>query len=240
MSLLALHGVRKRFGARVALDGVSLDLDRGQMLGLYGPTGAGKSTLLRVAAGLMAPEEGQVLYDGQPLGAMPASERQRLRRREISCVWSGGESQERLGVLDHVSVALLIDGRDHRRAARAARAALEACEVAGCAGMELRELSDGQRKRVEIARAIVTEPRLLLADGPASTLSMIEQEKVMALLGRMARQARVGVLVADSDAAALIGAEEILYLNDGRLIGQERGGEGNVVELPPRARAADA
>lgn len=244
MSLLSVRQVVKRYErsgrSRTALDGVSLELERGQMIGIYGPSGAGKTTLLRIAAGLMAPDSGEVIYDGQPLAEMGAGERKRLRRREIACVWSDGQSQERLSVADHVALPLLVDGREHRRAERAAREALGACELEGCAELELGELSGGERQRVEIARAIATEPRLLLADGPASGLSLIEQEQVMALLRRLARDARTAVLIADGEAAALIGADPLLYLNDGRIVGeQDVDGGGEVIELP-RRRAADA
>ncbi len=243
--LLCVREVCKRYrvpgGERLALDRVSLELDRGQMLGVYGPSGAGKSTLLRVAAGLLAPDSGQVIYAGQRLDELPTGERRRLRRREISCLWSARGSQERLTALDHVAVALLVDGRDHRRAARAAHEALLACEVEQCARIELGALSDGERQRVEIARAIVTEPKLLLADSPASSLSLVEQETVMALLHCLAREARVAVLVTDSDAEALIGAEKIVYLSSGRLISSAPiGRQGNVYELPRRPRTAAA
>jgi ABC-type lipoprotein export system ATPase subunit len=246
--LLSLHQVSKRFqtpsGERVALDGVSLELQRGQIVGIYGPSGSGKTTLLRIAAGLQAPDSGTVTYDGERLDEMPAAERQRYRRREISCVWTAQSWQERLSVLDHVAVALLVDRRDHRGAERRAREALLACEVEHCADMQLGELSDGERQRVTIARALVTEPRLLLADRPACGLSLIEQEAIMTLLAALAREAKVAVLIADSDAEALLRAEPLLYLRDGKLINPESAsGRGKVYRFPAagsRAAALDA
>ncbi len=221
--LLSLQRICKRYavsgGERVALDDVSLELERGQIVGIYGPSGAGKTTLLRIAAGLQAPDSGAVFYDGERLDEMPAAERKRHRRREISCVWTAQSWQERLAVLDHVAVALLVDGRDHRSATRRAREALLACEVEHCADMELAGLSDGERQRVAIARALVTEPRLLLADRPACNLSLVEQEQIMALLAALAHEAKVAVLITDSDAEALLRADPILYLREGRLAG---------------------
>jgi ABC-type lipoprotein export system ATPase subunit len=246
--LLSLQRVSKRFqtpsGERLALDDVSLELQRGQIVGVYGPSGSGKTTLLRIAAGLQAPDSGTVIYDGERLDEMPATERQRYRRREISCIWTVQTWQERLSVLDHVAVALLVDRRDHRSAERRAREALLACEVEHCVDMELGELSDGERQRVTIARAIVTEPRLLLADRPACGLSLIEQEAIMTLLATLAREAKVAVLIADSDAEALLRAEPVLYLRDGKLVNPEPMGErGRVYPFPAvgsRAAALDA
>jgi ABC-type lipoprotein export system ATPase subunit len=227
--ILSLDRISKRYdgprGPRVALADVTLDVQRGQMVGVFGPSGSGKTTLLRIAAGLQAPDGGMVRYGGEPLWGLPAAERTRLRRREIACVWAQDE-HVRLSALDHVAVPLLVDGRDRRGAHRRAREALLACEAEHCAEAELHQLSDGERQRVQIARALAIEPRLLLADGPASSLSLVEQEAIMALLGALAREARVAVLIADSDAEALIGADPIHYLNAGRLAGASGGGGG--------------
>jgi ABC-type lipoprotein export system ATPase subunit len=243
--LLSLQQVSKRYqgssGARVALDEVNLELERGQMVGVFGPSGAGKTTLLRIAAGLQTPDSGAVLYDGEPLERLGSAERMRLRRREIACVWAQ-PPRNRLRVLDHVAVPLLVDRRDHRGAQRRAREALLACEAEHCAEMELHELSDGERQRVTIARALVIEPRLLLADSPASSLSLIEQETIMVLLSSLAREAKVAVLIADSDSEALIRANPILYLSEGRLLTPMPASEGGTVyQFPGRLRrAADA
>lgn len=246
--MLRLERVSKRYsrpdGSRVALDDVSLELDRGEIMGIFGPSGAGKTTLQRIAAGLGKPDSGTVVYNGERLDQMSAADRTRFRRREIACVWSAQPWQERLGVLDHVAVPLLVDRCGRRSAERRVREALLACEAEKCVGLELRELSDGERQRVAIARALVTEPRLLLADGPTSNLSQVEQEGIMALLSALARDARVAVLVTASDAAALPCADPILYLRDGKLITPAPMSErGRVYRFPPvgsRRTAADA
>jgi ABC-type cobalamin/Fe3+-siderophores transport system ATPase subunit len=99
-----------------------------------------------------------------------------------------------------------------------ARKLLLVCEAEQCADMAVDELSDGERQRVGIARALVTEPRLLLADGPASHLATSEQERIMLLLESVASEAEVAVLVTGSDEGALLHADPVLYLNDGRLL----------------------
>lgn len=213
-------------------------------MGIFGPSGSGKTTLLRIAAGLQIPDSGSVVYDGERLDAMSARERLRFRRREIACVWAKESSQERLRVLEHVQMPLLVDHRHRRAAERRAREALLACEADQCAEMELHKLSDGERQRVAIARALVTEPRLLLADGPASSLSPVEQEAIMLLLASLAREAKVAVLITDSDAEALLRANPILYLADGKLVNPEPSSErGKVFDFPAggsRRTAADA
>jgi putative ABC transport system ATP-binding protein len=243
--ILGLERISKRYprpggNSKVALDDVSLELDRGQMLGLFGLSGSGKTTLLRIAAGLLAPDSGTVSYNGERLDRMSAAERMRFRRRELACVWAGQAWEERLSVLAHVAVPLLLDRRDHRVAERRAREALLICEAEACVGMELHELSDGERQRVAIARALVTEPRLLLADGPASSLSLVEQEDIMVLLASLAKEAKVAVLIADTDAEVLLRADPILYLCDGKLVDPEPTAErGRVISFPP-ARSSRA
>jgi putative ABC transport system ATP-binding protein len=246
--MLEVSRVSKRYrtqrGERVALDDVSLEVDDGQVVGVFGATGAGKTTLLRIAAGLLRPDEGFVAYAGERLDLMPEKERKRMRRREVACVWSPQPGEERLEVVEHVAMPLLVDGRDHRTAERRAREALLACEAEHLVGLEVYELSDGERQRVEIARALVAEPRLLLADGPCSSLALVDRDSIMALLCSLAREARVAVLITARDAKALLGADPILYLRDGRLISSAETPErGTLYRFPTagsRRAAADA
>jgi ABC-type ATPase involved in cell division len=147
-------------------------------------------------------------------------------------------------VLDHVALPLLIDGCSHRSAKRRARRALLACEAEQCIDMELGELSEGEHLRVAIARAVVSEPQMLLADGPTSSLSFIEADRIMELLSELAHKARVAVLVTARDAQALMRSDPILYLRDGELVAPEQLNEpGKLYRFPSAAShraAADA
>ncbi len=245
--LLQLDRVTKRYrrpgGEKVALDAVSLGVERGEMVGIFGPSGGGKTTLLRIAAGLQRPDDGSVIYDGEHVESMSSAERTRFRRREVACIWSDAAAPDGLSVLDYVELPLLVDHRDRHIAERRARQALLACEIGHCAGAGLHELSDGERQRAAIARALASEPRLLLADTPASRLALIEEERLMALLASLARDAKVAVLITDSNADALIRCSRALYLNDGKLLDSApAAGVGRVYPFPtPTSRsAADA
>jgi len=228
----------------VALDGVSFEIERGELVGVFGPSGAGKTTLLCIAAGMLAADSGSVSYEGVPFDRMSVSERKRLRRQEIACVWASQEWQERLTVLDHVALPLLLDGRDRQLALDRARKALLACEAERCESMELRDLSAGEYQRVAFARALVTEPKLVLADAPTANLSVIERETLMDLLSLLAREARAAVLATASDVEPLAGADRLLYLRPGgKLITSESDERrGKLYSFPPAAlrRSADA
>lgn len=246
--ILELDRVSKTYqrpdGPRVALDRVSLQLLRGQIAGVFGPSGSGKTTLLRVAAGLQRPDSGAVTYKGEPVSGMSDAQRRRYRRREVGCVWSDQPWATGLSVLEHVELPLLVDGCEHRAARRQAQRCLLACEAEQCAESKLEELSEGERQRAAIARALVIEPRLLLVDGALAGLSPVEQETTMALLSSLAVDAKVAVLVADTGAGQLLRADPILYLRDGQLIGEEpTDAAGKLYTLPTaaaRRSAADA
>jgi putative ABC transport system ATP-binding protein len=238
--ILGLERVSKRYprpsGDRVALENVSLELGRGQIMGIFGPSGSGKTTLLRIAAGLEAPDGGVVTYKGERLDEMSAAQHRRYRRRETGCVWTGQPWAPGLSVLEHVALPLLVDGCEHRVARRQAHEVLLACEAEQCADLDPESLSDGERQRVAIARALIGEPRLLLADGVVSNLSVVEQEQIMTLLAALAREAKVAVLVTDTGAGAILYADPILYLRDGRLLSSDPPSEaGKLYTLPTAA-----
>jgi len=235
---------RRREGSKLALDHVSFGLERGQIMGIFGPSGAGKTTLLRVAAGLEAPDSGIVAYNDERLSEMSTAQHRRYRRRSVGCVWAGQSWMPGLSVREHVELPLLIDGCDNRTARRAALKFLLACEAGECAELMPDELSDGERRRAAIARALIIEPQLLLVDGAVSGLSIVEQEQIMELLAELAQDANVAVLVADTNAGQLLRVDPIVYMRDGKLIGTEPPDErGKLYTLPTPAShpsAADA
>lgn len=234
----------RRDGQKAAIDHVSLEVERGQIVGIFGPSGAGKTTLLRIAAGLEAPDSGIVSYKGERIDEMSAAQLRRYQRREIGCVWAGKPWTPGLSVRDQVELPLLIDECDRDVAARLARECLLACEAEQCIDLNLDDLSDGEQRRVAIAQALVIEPLLLVVDGAVSGLSLLEQESIMTLLAALAHDAKVAVLVADTGASEIVRADPILYMRDGKLIGAEPQDQpGKLYTLPssnsPR-RAADA
>jgi putative ABC transport system ATP-binding protein len=246
--ILELQDISKAYtrpgSQRVALDHVSLTLGRGQIAGIFGPSGAGKTTLLRIAAGLETPDGGVVLYKGTRTDEMSSAQLRRYRRREVGCVWADEQWAPGMSVREHVELPLLIDRCEARVARRVASSVLLACETDECADVEPDELSDGQRQRVAVARALAVEPRLLIVDGVISGLSIVEQRAFMQLLASLAHDAKVAVLVADTGASEILRADPIFYLREGQLIGPDPEEQpGKLYALPDvasRRSAADA
>jgi putative ABC transport system ATP-binding protein len=221
--LLQLTGVSRRLldGARelTVLDGVSLDVQAGELVGVYGERRSGKSTLMRIAAGLELPDGGRVEFDGVDVGRLSLGARARLRRRG-GLALARGDSGPLLGgqpVLEHVALPLTGDGVTLGESEGLARPVLEQVGAASLAHLRVDLLSLGDRIRVELARALVREPRLLLVDEPAVLPGPRDSRELQALLRALAREKGIAVVIASEDMTALAGVQRFLTLSDGRL-----------------------
>ena len=223
MSVLELTNVSKSFGegtaAVHALARVTLSVEPGAMVAVMGPSGAGKSTLLTIAGGLEDPDEGEVLVGGEPLSRMSRNDRARLRRRAIGYVFQDYNLLPGLTAAENVSLPLELDGVPARKARAAGMAALGQLGLASRARHYPDQLSGGERQRVSIARAVVGDRRLLLADEPSGALDSANGEAVMDLI-RAACDRGVAALVVTHDAHLAARARRIVSISDGHLVSQ--------------------
>jgi len=215
-TLLACRGLVKRFGATPALDGASLELAAGEIVSVMGPSGSGKSTLLHCAAGILAPDAGEVVYGGRSIGALPDAERSRLRRSEFGFVFQFGRLVPELSCEENVALPLRLSGAGRRRARGEARTWLERLEVADVAGRLPGDVSGGQGQRVAVARALVTGPRVVFADEPTGALDSLNGERVMRLLTEAARQTGAAVVLVTHEARVAAYADREVIVRDGR------------------------
>ncbi|HEY7149149.1 MAG TPA: ABC transporter ATP-binding protein [Gaiellaceae bacterium] len=190
MPLLELQDVTQRFGGVVALDGVSFTVDQGEIAGLIGPNGAGKTTAFNVITRLYKPDSGEVLFDGRSILRSPPY---KVVRRGIARTFQNVELFPTMTVLDNVLV-----GAHTRRAARSrAREMLGHVGVADLAERPVAGLPYATQKRIELARALVTEPRLLLLDEPAGGLSHEEVESLAEFITRTRKEFALTVLLVE-------------------------------------------
>jgi branched-chain amino acid transport system ATP-binding protein len=161
MSLLSVAGVSKRFGGIVANRGISFDVAPGELVGIIGPNGAGKSTLFEIITGFYHPDEGEVRLDGARLTGLSPDV---VCRRGVARTFQKLRPFQGLTVLDNVMVGALTRTKDVRHARERARELVRKVGLAEKADAHGRTLSTGQRKRLELARALATEPRILLLD----------------------------------------------------------------------------
>lgn len=222
MTLLALTDVDRRFldGARelTVLEGVSFDVQPGELVGIYGERRSGKSTLLRIAAGLEAPDSGTVVFDGVDIARLSVSGRARLRRRGGLALASGdsGPLASSQPVIEHVALPLTNDGLTLAESEGVARPVLEQVGIGGLSHVRADRLSLSDRIRVELARALVREPRLLLVDEPAVLPGPSDSRELYGLLRALAKSG-IAVVIASEDTTALAGVQRFLTLSDGRL-----------------------
>jgi len=171
--VLRTRGLRKEYGREASLvravDGVDLEVARGETVAIMGPSGCGKSTLLCLLGGLDRPTGGEVWLDGQDLGGLSERGLARLRRDAIGFVFQAFHLLDELTAVENVELPALLAGRSPRAARKQAEELLERVGLADRAKFLPTQLSGGQRQRVAIARALVADPLVVLADGPPAT-----------------------------------------------------------------------
>ncbi len=240
MSLLSFSQVTKHYPRGreqlVVLDGVSMEIDPADHVGLWGARRSGKSTLLRIAAGIEQPDAGSVSWNGRVISQMSAGERARLLRGGgIGLASTDWRPQPNQRALEHVALPLLSDHSSLRGAKIVARRALDRVDAGYCADLWTHRLSLGELMRVALARALVRGPRLLLVDEPAVLPSPTESEELYALLRELARGKELAVVIASEDLNAIQSAPRVLSIGEGAL----RSMESSAVVLPfPRLSAA--
>jgi putative ABC transport system ATP-binding protein len=222
VSALELREVVKRYPSAdatsvEAVKGVSLTVSPGEFIALYGPSGSGKTTLLLMAAGLLAPDAGAVLFAGRDIAGLSARQAALHRRRELGFVFQSFHLVPGASALENAAVKLLGDGWTLSEACAAARPWLERVGLSARLDHPSDRLSMGERQRVAIARALCNEPRLLLADEPTGNLDSERGRRILSLLHDLCRERELAVLLATHDPRASAFADRVHTLRDGEL-----------------------
>jgi putative ABC transport system ATP-binding protein len=219
---LELHEVVKHYpsggGETVrAIDGVSLTISPGEFVALYGPSGSGKTSLLLLAAALMAPEAGRVLFDGRDVGHLSEREGAHYRLHDVGFVFQSFHLMPNTSALDNATIKLTAEGCRLGEARRRARPWLERLGLGERAEHTPEQLSMGERQRVAIVRALVNEPRLLLADEPTGNLDSKRSRETLALLRDICHERDIPGLLVTHDPDARTFADCVHTLRDGQL-----------------------
>ncbi|MEV0900272.1 ABC transporter ATP-binding protein [Actinoplanes sp. NPDC049802] len=216
-TVVRLDGVRKEYGETAALDGVSLEIRRGEAVAVMGPSGCGKSTLLNMIAGLDRPSSGEVTVHGERLDLMNETRLALFRRHHLGMIFQFFNLLDDLSALDNVALAAQLTGTS---AATARRRALELFDELGIAGRRdvyPAALSGGERQRVAVARALMNRPALLLADEPTGALDSKAGEQVMDLLIDLNQIGQTLLIVTHDERLAHRCAGRLVELADGRI-----------------------
>jgi putative ABC transport system ATP-binding protein len=214
--VITARDLHKTYGRTPALAGADVEIAAGEVVAIMGPSGSGKSTLLHCIAGIVPPDSGTVLYDGRELSAMSDAERSALRRTHFGFVFQFGQLVPELSCRENVALPLRLDGTPRKQAERRADELLEALEVAGVATQRPGTVSGGEGQRVAVARALVTDPRVLFADEPTGALDSLNGERVMELLTAAARERGTGVVLVTHEARVAAYSDREIIVRDGR------------------------
>lgn len=222
MSVLEVRGLTKRYrggdgGTITVLDDLALQVDRGEMVAIIGASGAGKSTLLHLLGALDRPTAGDVLIGERPLAGMGDDEISALRNRTVGFVFQFHHLLREFSALENVMMPLRIGGRGEREADRRARALLDRVGLSGRIHHRPSELSGGEQQRTAVARALATDPSVLLADEPSGNLDHHNSEKLHDLFAELARELAVAMVVVTHNRSLAGRADRIYHLEDGRL-----------------------
>ncbi|WP_315737229.1 MULTISPECIES: ABC transporter ATP-binding protein [unclassified Bradyrhizobium] len=192
-ALLETRNITQRFSGLTANSDVSISVGRGEIVGLIGPNGAGKSTLFNLIAGAFKPTEGAIIFDGEDVTALPAAER---CQRGIGRTFQVVKSFESMTVIENVIVGALVRTTVMREARRKAHDVLAFCGLDTRADVLASDLVPSEKRRLEVARALATEPKLLLLDEVLTGLTPVESQKGVELVRRV-RDTGITVLMVE-------------------------------------------
>ncbi|MCH9765628.1 MAG: ABC transporter ATP-binding protein [Alphaproteobacteria bacterium] len=243
--ILSAKNIKKELGkgaGRVlALRGVDMTLNPGELTLLMGPSGSGKTTLLSILGCILAPTKGTIKIAGQETGGLNPEDLAELRRAHIGYIFQSYNLFPTLNALENVRIALDVIGQKGYPAAQRAEEVLHDVGLGHRLKNFPSNLSGGEQQRVAVARAIASSPEIVLADEPTAALDSENGHAVMALLAKIAKEQKRSVLAVTHDPRTLGYADRVVRIEDGQIIGEERRPDGldapEIADLTKRRKA---
>lgn len=236
MAILEVHNLKKiyttRFGGNQvqALTDVSFDLESGEFVAVMGESGSGKTTLLNILAALDRPTSGQVLLNGKDLTAIPEGRLAAFRRENLGFVFQDFNLLDTFSLRDNIYLPLVLAGEDYREMGQKIRPIAQALHIYELLEKYPYEVSGGQKQRCAVARALITQPRLVLADEPTGALDSKAANALLDVFGEINRQGQTILMVTHS-AQAASRASRVLFIKDGEVFHQIYRGEKTKEEM---------
>ncbi|MFM9630004.1 ABC transporter ATP-binding protein [Streptomyces galilaeus] len=216
-TVLAAHGLVKKYGPTHALAGVDVEVGERDSLAVMGPSGSGKSTLLHILAGIVRPDEGQVLLRHDRIDDLGENRLSALRRSRFGFVFQFGQLLPELPAEENVALPLMLEGTPRRPAVERARRWFAPLGLDGLERRRPGQLSGGQAQRVAIARALVAEPDVVFADEPTGALDRTTSGEVVRLLTSVTREQGAALVMVTHDADVAAHCDRVLQVRDGRI-----------------------
>ena len=224
MEILKVENLRKEYGEGnskvIALDGVNLEIERGEFVAIVGPSGSGKSTLLHIIGGVDSPDDGKVYIDGNDISKYSSKELAYFRRRKVGLIYQFYNLIPNLTVRHNIELPLKLDKRKTNQD--------EFSDIVKKLGIESKlnsfpsELSGGQQQRVAIARSLIYSPSLVLADEPTGNLDRENSREIIEILKYFNRTLKQAIIVITHDESIALEAERVITIVDGKIVGDEK------------------
>ena len=231
MAIIELHDVSRLYGfgdaTTLALDEVSLEIERGEFLAIMGASGSGKSTLLNIIGLLDKPTHGKYTLDSRSVARLRQFQRSRLRRDKIGFIFQSFNLLPRLTIIENVALPLSYKGMTQTKRLKIAGDVLERVGLRDKEHYYPKHLSGGQLQRAAIARALVSNPSIIIADEPTGNLDSVNSRVVMELLSEIHRQGNT-ILMVTHNAELTRYASRVIYMNDGSIVKDESTAIGEV------------
>ena len=225
MAMLVLTDVIKRYkmGEQYvnALNGVSLQIERGEYIAIMGPSGSGKSTMMNILGFLDVPDKGEYIFDGQKITGMSEKELAFVRNRRVGFIFQTFNLLPRETALENVELPMIYSGISRIKRFETAKKLLNMVGLGERINHRPNELSGGERQRVAIARALVNNPDIILADEPTGNLDTKTGNEIMSILDNLNKQGKTVVLVTH-DPEIAEHSDRIIHIRDGKIIGEEK------------------
>lgn len=216
--MIQLQGITKSFGSLQVLRGIDLNIDKGEIVSIVGPSGAGKTTLLQIMGTLDAPDSGMITIDGTLVGRMKEKELSAFRNKHIGFVFQFHQLLPEFTALENVMIPAFIAGVEQKEATASALELLEFMGLTDRAGHKPNELSGGEKQRVAVARALINHPAVILADEPSGSLDTHNKEELHQLFFDLRnRFGQTFVIVTHDEGLARI-TDRTVHMVDGEIV----------------------
>lgn len=214
-SMIQLHGITKNFGSLQVLRGIDLQVNRGEVVAIVGPSGAGKTTLLQIMGTLDRPDEGEVIIDGENVSRLSATKIAHFRNKNIGFVFQFHQLLPEFTALENVMIPALIGGTSKKEARQRAQELLDFMGLADRAEHKPNQLSGGEKQRVAVARALVNHPAVVFADEPSGSLDTHNKEELHRLFFDLRDRIGQTFVIVTHDEALASQTDRTIHMLDG-------------------------
>lgn len=216
--MIELDNITRSFGTLQVLKGISLNIERGEVVSITGPSGAGKTTLLQIMGSLDKPDGGRVLYDGKDITRMNEKEISAFRNKHIGFVFQFHQLLPEFTALENITIPMLIAGQGMRQANARAKELLTLMGLADRADHKPSELSGGEKQRIAVARALANQPDVILADEPSGSLDTKNKEELHKLFFSLRDQLGQSFVIVTHDESLAAMTDRTIRLLDGSIL----------------------